>query len=241
MTSRITTVIPVALLSVGLAFGLTACADQSDSTTTQTATATATTTSAPEAAPTTVMGLPTFEPGTPADPAYRTRGSVDAPVVVTEFLDLRCPHCADWAQHMDEVIGQETAAGNIRVDYQVLGLLGPDSERAAIAAHAAGLQGKLPEFLSEAFKRFPTESKPTWQEDELVDIAKTIGVEDIDKFAADMHSDALRDRVMSDTMAARQGGLTGVPTILINGVERTFNSQEDFLAGIEDAKQQAAK
>ncbi|HEV8152146.1 MAG TPA: thioredoxin domain-containing protein, partial [Solirubrobacteraceae bacterium] len=74
-------------------------------------------------------------------------GAPRAPVTVYEFADLQCPFCRDVAlETLPDVIRKHVRTGQVRIVYQDLAFLGPDSVKAAHAAAAAGNQGRLWQF-----------------------------------------------------------------------------------------------
>jgi protein-disulfide isomerase len=71
-------------------------------------------------------------------------GRSDAPVTLVEFADLQCPYCAQWSlQAFPEIVQDYVRAGKVRLVFNGLSFLGPDSQQALRFAFAAGDQGKL--------------------------------------------------------------------------------------------------
>ena len=78
-------------------------------------------------------------------------GDPKAPVIVTEFLDLQCPICAEASkQTVPTLIDDYVRTGKVKLRARTLHFIGDDSARAARAAAAAQQQGKLWPFV-EAF------------------------------------------------------------------------------------------
>jgi len=70
-----------------------------------------------------------------------TIGKSNAKVKVTEFVDMQCPHCAEFARDaLPEVVDQYVRTGKIRMELQTMTFMGPDSERAALMVAAAAEQ-----------------------------------------------------------------------------------------------------
>ena len=68
-------------------------------------------------------------------------GEKDAPITLIEFADLQCPFCRQFALTTYPVIvNKYVATGKLRVEFRTLTFIGPDSEKAARAAAAAGQQ-----------------------------------------------------------------------------------------------------
>jgi len=71
-------------------------------------------------------------------------GDPGAPVTLVEFADLQCPFCRDFAlQTLPLVVRDYVRSGKVRLEFQTLAFLGPDSERAARAAAGAAAQDRL--------------------------------------------------------------------------------------------------
>ena len=85
------------------------------------------------------------------------------------------------------------------------------AHKAATAALAANVQGKFWEFHSKLFKNYKVINDAKIQ-----DIAKELGL-DMEKFAKDMQSPAIKSLIARDLSNGRQIGVRGTPTIFING------------------------
>jgi protein-disulfide isomerase len=71
-------------------------------------------------------------------------GRKDAPVTLVEFADLQCPFCGEWSRSaFPEIVRDYVRPGKVRMVFNGLTFIGPDSEQALRYAYAAGLQGKL--------------------------------------------------------------------------------------------------
>ena len=80
-------------------------------------------------------------------------GDRRAPATLTEFADLQCPFCAEYARDvLPTVVRDYVRPGRLRLDLQLIGFIGPDSVRAARMAAAAGMQNRMWPF-AELFYR----------------------------------------------------------------------------------------
>ena len=62
-------------------------------------------------------------------------GDPNAPVTITEYADLRCPSCRSWETgQLETLLDGPIKSGEAKLDLQVLSILGPDSDRAAVGA-----------------------------------------------------------------------------------------------------------
>lgn len=87
------------------------------------------------------------------------------------------------------------------------------AEPAALAALAAAEQGKFWEFHDELFAISPKLSPI-----DIKGIAKKLGL-DINKFNTDMASPAIKQKLAKDLQDAQKSGVTGTPTIFVNGIK----------------------
>ena len=71
-------------------------------------------------------------------------GSPEAPVTLVEYADLQCPYCAQWAREtLPALVDEYVEAGKLRIVFQGLAFIGPDSDKALRTAIAAGQDDHL--------------------------------------------------------------------------------------------------
>jgi protein-disulfide isomerase len=97
----------------------------------------------------------------------------------------------------------------------------------AKAAMAAFKQGKFWEFHDELFK-----SKKLSNE-VINNIAVDLGL-DMDQFKKDMNSAEIRQMIEKDLMDAQKAGVTGTPTVFINGKKLKNRSLQGFQSMIDE-------
>lgn len=142
-------------------------------------------------------------------------GDVDAPVVMIEYADYRCPYCArfhlETRPELDALVGD----GTLRIEFRDLVLFEETSELAAVASRAAAEQGHLEDFQTAVFG-LSTEGHGEYTRDDLITLAEEVGVEDIDAFEAALDDEEILAQVQADTAEARAIGISSTPTFLIN-------------------------
>lgn len=154
-----------------------------------------------------------------------SRGPEQAPVTLIEFADFECPHCQFMAPRLDEA--WESHKSSVRFVYKFMPLsMHPHAEMAARAAIAAQAQGKFWEMHHELFA-----NAGRLEESDLEGYAKAIGL-DVERFLADLHSPATTARLEADHQLAEDLGVTGTPTIFINGHE--YDSKLDLTQWLDD-------
>ena len=174
----------------------------------------------------------------PADPL--AAGPVDAPVVMIVYSDYQCPFCAVWAEQTQPTMLEYVEAGDLRIEWRDITVFGPDSERAARAAFAAGLQGAFWEFHGALFADGEKRATADLTEQALVTLAGSLGL-DTDRFAADLASAPVAAGVQANADEAAAIGAFSTPSFLI-GEQAVVGAQptEVFVAAVEDALAKAA-
>lgn len=143
-------------------------------------------------------------------------GAVDAPVVLIEWFDYRCPFCAAHANRtVPAIVDEYVDAGLVRIEYHDVVLFGDDSFAAAVAGRAAAAQGRFHEYVEALFAAAPDSGHPDMPREKLVGFAEQAGVPDIERFTADLDDPGLRQAVIDSTNAARQLGISSVPFFVV--------------------------
>ena len=66
-------------------------------------------------------------------------GAIDAPVVLSEWVDFRCPFCAVFSRDvLPQLVQEYVDEGKVRIEVHDVAFFGDESLRAAVAARAAG-------------------------------------------------------------------------------------------------------
>jgi len=142
------------------------------------------------------------------------KGPADAKVVIVEFFDYGCPHCAAFRSTLDQLV--EAYPSDVAVYFKQFPLAGnPHSVPASRAALAAAKQGKYAEMHEILLENQRAQSKK-----DLFAYAKRIGL-DMEKFEADFNDDALGKRVLQDRAEGIDVGVQGTPALYVNGREFT--------------------
>lgn len=157
-----------------------------------------------------LLGLARRDEGDPL-----AKGDVDAPVVIIEYADYRCPYCARWSLETLPQLQGHIDDGTVRVEFRDTILFGEASEAAAVAARAAGEQDRYWEYADALYADHDNGS-PEWSREDLVAFAEEVGVEDLEQFEADLDSEELRAAVAADVEEARTLGIRSTPTFLVN-------------------------
>jgi len=153
------------------------------------------------------------------------KGPSGAPVLIVEFADFECPHCAATRPMLDDLFKRYD--GQIRFVYKNFPLGSHQyAEKAARAAIAAHKQNKFWEMEVALF-----ENQANLQPPAVEQLAKSLGL-DMPRFMKDWESEAVADFVSRDRKQGERLELTGTPSIFING--RKFESAGDYKDDLEE-------
>ncbi|WP_052460194.1 DsbA family protein [Tessaracoccus massiliensis] len=141
-------------------------------------------------------------------------GALDAPVVLTEWADYRCPFCSVFAEETLPLLQKYVDDGTLRVEFRDLALFGDESIKAATAARAAGLQGKFFEFQHAIFAATPNEGHPDIPDELVMGIVADLGLDPV-QFEEDWKQSALRQAVLNDSQEAQDMGVTATPAFVV--------------------------
>ena len=105
-------------------------------------------------------------------------GDPNAPITVTEYLDLQCPICADASKaNLPHLIDNYVRTGKVKLQVRTLSFIGPDSVTAAKFAHGAEQQGKLWAFLETFYASQGQENSGYVTPEFLEQVAQASGVD----------------------------------------------------------------
>ena len=163
-------------------------------------------------------------------------GKTDSKVTLVEYADFECPACGVFYTETLKRI-QSEYKDRVRFVYRNFPIPGHvNGPTAAYAAGAAGLQGKFFEMADELFT-----NQAAWSTEDSVALAKTLdsyaqalGL-NMDKFHADRQSDAVKAKVDTDAQSGIKSGVTGTPTLFLNGKQVEPAAYDGFKQTIDAA------
>jgi protein-disulfide isomerase len=144
-----------------------------------------------------------------------SRGPADAPVTITVFTDLLCPHCGNALGSLDQL--WDDYPGKLRVVVKQLPVHGARAELPAEAALAADAQGKFWELHDLMLAHQDDLSRPA-----LLALAERVGL-DVAAFTAALDRHSFAAQVAADKATAAELGIDAVPAFLINGKRMVGN------------------
>lgn len=167
-------------------------------------------------------------------------GDVDAPVVMIEYADYRCPFCARFHLETRPGLMPLVEDGTLRIEFRDLVLFEETSQLAAVAGRAAAAQGQLVAFQDEVFA-LSREGHGEYDQDDLIAIAQEVGVEDLEAFEAALADEEIIAAVQADTQEARSIGISSTPTFLINTQVVQGAYPLEHLTGVIEAEAEKAE
>ena len=159
----------------------------------------------------------------------RGGGAGGGRLTILIYGDFLCPYCRRLWHVLDRLRG---ALGE-RMAYVFRHFPNerahPGAELLSIGAEAAARQGRYWEMHDSLYSR-----EPPIDESALVAIAASLGL-DMERFTRDLRDSGLRRRVEEDLAEGRRNGVTGTPTIFIDGVR--YDGAWDFYSMLEALEQ----
>jgi protein-disulfide isomerase len=156
------------------------------------------------------------------------KGNKSATITITEFSDFQCPYCARLQPTLNDVL--KAYPKEVKLVFKDFPLsFHKQARNAAKAARAAGEQGKYWEMHDLIFVDFNKLTDSSFKE-----YATKLGL-DVNKFTADFSSNKYDALIQQDISLARQAGVTGTPTLYLNGKRMQRRSLEDFKEAIDAA------
>lgn len=149
-----------------------------------------------------------------------TVGQTDAPHQVVIYEDFLCPFCGELEKRTHDQLAQLAEDGKVLVDYRPFHLLSADYSAQALNAFKVVLEASGPEvalaFHNALYADQPSESGPFPDADALVATAVDAGAEE-SAVRSGIKQMSQQDWVDEATQAAEDTGLTGTPTVLVDG------------------------
>lgn len=159
--------------------------------------------------------MPAGQLFSPIGPDDHTLGPADAPVVLVEYGDYECPHCARAQAVLDNVLPR--LRDRVRYVYRHFPLtdVHPHAPAAAEAAESVGSHAGDGAFWDMHHMLFANQD--ALEIDDLIGYADAAGA-DPEEVADDLSTGACGPRVRMDSDGAHRSDVDGTPTFFINGM-----------------------
>lgn len=154
------------------------------------------------------------------------KGSESAKAILVEYSDFQCPACKYFYGMVKQL--EEEKGDSVQVVYRHFPLQQHQYARnAAIAAEAAGRQGKFWEMHDILFEKQDEWSKSNNIQQALVGYATLLKL-DIGQFMTDMQAKDLVDKIEQSVADGVKQNIQGTPTFYLNGKLVQFRSYEEL-------------
>jgi protein-disulfide isomerase len=163
------------------------------------------------------------------------RGNPEAAVTLEEFGDFECPTCKEFATFLDQVIKEYDP--RVRLIFRNFPLaMHAHARDAALAAEAAGMQGRYWEMHDMLYREQAVWSSATSPRTLFTSYAETLRL-DLRQFEKDMDSNKVRERIESDQARAKSLGVKIAPSLFVDKREMGQNDRtpEGVLRLVDEA------
>lgn len=161
------------------------------------------------------------------------KGPQDAPVVITEFTEFQCPHCAALAPVLRQV--HEKYPDQVRIVFKNYPLKTHQfAVLAAAAAMAAERQGAFWRFHDRLF-----ENGASINHEKIQSISRELDL-DQEKFMRDLRDPDIMRQIRLDVEDAQKAGVVGVPAVFVNGRAARDRSLNGIVSIVEEEIRRAA-
>jgi protein-disulfide isomerase len=159
-------------------------------------------------------------------------GKADAPITIVEYASLTCPHCAQFhGQILPELKKKWIDSGRARLVYRDF----PLDRMALQAAQIAECSGK-DRYFGVLELLFQQQEKWASSRDGIAEIGRILriaGIGDAEIRQCLANEAIANDAVLADYQSGEKAGVTGTPTLFINGQKlgapRSFADVDAFL------------
>ena len=153
------------------------------------------------------------------------KGAQDAPVTLVVFSDFECVHCGTLAESLETML--KTFPGAIKVVFKNYIIpYHKNSEYAAMAALAAGEQGKFWEMHDLLFKNQAVLGKEA-----ITGFAGSLKL-DLTEFEKSLASQELKDKIEQDRVQGKTLNIQNLPTTFINGRSFMGSPPAEYIKGL---------
>jgi protein-disulfide isomerase len=161
-------------------------------------------------------------------------GSPSARVLVEMYGDYQCPYCHRFHAEVGQTIASLVHAGAIRFAFHPYVFIGPESLAAASAAECAGDEGRYFPMYEQLYDHEFPENSGALTTTELISLARAAGVTRAGTLRC-IRSERYATWVRTVTDEGSARGVTGTPTIFVNGAQDTDTSLTGFLQAVHNA------
>lgn len=163
-------------------------------------------------------------------------GAADSPVTIDLYEDFHCPHCADFEEAFGQTLTDAQKAGQITLRIFPMAFIDAGSLSAANAFGCAAEAGFGEAYYNALFANHTLD----WSDSQLLALAQQVNGSVPDTFSNCVTQRSHEDWVNSINDAASAAGVTGTPTMFLDGdqVDLTTLTPDGLTTKIAEAAKQ---
>jgi protein-disulfide isomerase len=154
----------------------------------------------------------------------RSMGDPNAPVIMEVYSDFQCSFCQLFAIQVEPlIVEQYVATGQVYLTYRQFPILDRgtnESKQSASASMCAAEQGRFWDYHDILFANLKGVNAGSFTDRRLVAFAGELEM-DVDAFSDCLQDNLFQSEITSDINAGQQLGLTGTPSVFVNGTQIT--------------------
>src|SRR3989344_365568 len=144
-------------------------------------------------------------------------GEKQAKVTIIEFADFQCPFCKRlFDESISQLKKEYIDTGKVKFYFRHFAFLGEESSWAGEASECANEQEKFWEYHDYLYTHQGGENVGAFNKDNLKGFAAALGL-NTSQFNSCLDSGKYTKAVQNDVTAGQTAGVTGTPTMFING------------------------
>jgi protein-disulfide isomerase len=183
-------------------------------------------------------------PGHTVDGTIIAVGSADAPVTVDLYEDFQCPNCRAFEDAGGKTLAQLVSDGTVQARYHGMAFLDTSANHdystralnaAAVVVDSAGPEG-FQTFHDLLYAHQPAEGGSGLTDEQLVAYAVQSGADAGAAAAAGIEQRTYGDWVKQATDRASKDGVTGTPTVVVDGKKLTDLTANGLSAAVAAAR-----
>lgn len=172
-------------------------------------------------------------------------GEDSAPVKVVVVEDFKCPACKSFEENVKPLIVKNYVdTGKVKIYTMIMPFLAElaklDTDDSKIAAQGGkcaydvGGNKAFHQYKSIVFRAQGPENEAWATKDRLKELSASVEM-DSDKFAECLDSDATAGRVDAEEEQVKELGVSGTPSVFVNGVKVTNGQYQVYADAIDEA------
>ena len=152
----------------------------------------------------------------------RAMGDPNAPVTIEIYEDFQCPACKTFSEQIDpQVVDAYVATGDVYYIFRHFPFIDDraprnESDQAANASMCAGDENRFWDYHDMLFANWNSENQGAFSDKRLVAYAEALRLE-MEGFNQCFDANLHKDEIDADLLSGRDSGVTGTPSVFVNG------------------------